>query len=237
MDLDYTTGAKPLWSQVADTLRQRIKNDEYKVGESIPPEMQLIEDFRVSRTTIRQALEFLVNEEYIIRQRGKGTIVQKKSDVSTSMKSSLVSLKENSIDAKKKLIDVRIVPADKEIADFFGVKKNKNVIQMTRCTQVNNRILAIYITYMNPNISISLKDDFSDSFYKLLKSKNFAVTSGKEEITATISTEEDHKLFNLKEDMAIITRKKFGFSKDVPVELTFTRYIADDYMLTIELNE
>lgn len=237
MDLDYTTGAKPLWSQVADNLRQKIKNDEYKVGESIPPEMQLIEDFGVSRTTIRQALEFLVNEEYIVRQRGKGTIVQKKSDVSTSIKSSLVSLKENSIDAKKKLMDVKTVPADKEIAEFFSVKKNRSVIQMTRCTQVNNKVLALYITYINPNIAIDLNDNFSDSFYKLLESKNFPVTSGKEEISATISTKEDYKLFNLNENTAIITRKKQGFSKDMPVELTFTRYIADDYMLTIELNE
>lgn len=236
MNLDYSSGAKPLWSQVADILRDKIKNNEYKVGESFPPEMQLIESFGVSRITMRQALDCLVNEGYIVRKRGKGTIVQKREDVSTSIKSSFVGLEENSVEAQKKLLEVKTVVANKELAEYFDVKENTEIILMTRGTQVNGKIIAIFNSYINPKTKIKLSDDFTGSFYELLRTKGFPVTAGKEEISATISNELDKKIFELQDKKAIITRKKYGFSDKMPVELTYTRYIADGYTIVIELN-
>ena len=41
----------------------------------IPPESELIERYQVSRTTVRQVLDMLVNEGLIYRQRGRGSFV------------------------------------------------------------------------------------------------------------------------------------------------------------------
>lgn len=236
MKLDHSTGAKPLWSQVADILRERIKNNEYKIGEIFPTEMELIDSFQVSRITMRQALDSLVNDGYIIRKRGKGTIVQKREDVSTSIKSSFIELEETGIMAQKKFLEVKFINPTKEVAEYFNIKESENVILMIRIIEVEGKPIAIFKSYINPKVPIKVTDDFNGSFYKLLEEKGFTLTSGKEEISAIISNEEDKQIFKLKDDKAIITRKKYGFSNKIPVELTYTRYVAEGYTIVVELN-
>jgi len=235
MNLDYSTGAKPLWSQVANVLREKIKNEEYEVGDILPTEMQLIKDFGVSRITMRKALDYLVNEGYIIRQRGKGTLVKKKDDVSTSMKSSFGEVKEKGERSKKKLLEVKMINPTKEVAELFNIERSSFVIIMKRAILVENKTVAIFDNYINPIVPITVQDDFNNSFYKLLSEKGYAVTTGKEQISATISNGEDKKIFDLKNPVAIITRKKIGYSKNIPVELTYSRYVADGYTITVEL--
>ena len=54
MKLSFQSGQKPLWSQLYDILESRILNGEYKEGEVLPSEMSLMEEFGVSRVTVRQ---------------------------------------------------------------------------------------------------------------------------------------------------------------------------------------
>jgi GntR family transcriptional regulator len=65
----------PLYTQLYDILRAKITLGEWQPGEMIPPENELIERHQISRTTVRQTLDMLVNEGLIYRQRGRGTFV------------------------------------------------------------------------------------------------------------------------------------------------------------------
>ncbi|UTY39772.1 GntR family transcriptional regulator [Allocoprobacillus halotolerans] len=78
MKLQSQSGEKPLWSQLYDVLESRILNGVYKEGEVLPSEMSLMEEFGVSRVTVRQAMDKLIHSKLISRKRGKGTIVLKK---------------------------------------------------------------------------------------------------------------------------------------------------------------
>ena len=59
----------PRYLQIADTIRRELKSD----GERIPSEHELCAKFRVSRPTIRQALDVLVQEGRLYRHAGRGT--------------------------------------------------------------------------------------------------------------------------------------------------------------------
>lgn len=65
---------KPLHRQIADQIRERISRGDYAASE-LPPELSMVEDFGVSRHTIRSALQHLVNEGLIERRAGAGTWV------------------------------------------------------------------------------------------------------------------------------------------------------------------
>lgn len=234
--LDFTSGAKPLWSQLAHILKDKIENGQYKIGETLPSEMNLVEEFQISRITVRQALDRLMADGYITRQRGKGTIVKSDgNNLSTRLQSSFKQLEEKSNKANKKLLEAKLVKAPEEVAEFFQLENDDMVIMIKRLNEVNGRVITIFNTFINPQISISLQDDFHGSFYKLLELKGYVVTSVKEVISACISTEEDKSIFKFDEDKAIITRKKYGYSGNLSVELTYCRYIADEYNLVIEL--
>lgn len=64
----------PAWAQVAQDLRRTISLDR-ALGDKLPPEVTLAEQYGVSRITVRQALGQLEDEGLVERQQGRGTFV------------------------------------------------------------------------------------------------------------------------------------------------------------------
>jgi GntR family transcriptional regulator len=63
----------PRYLQIAEALRSRIQEATWPGGGRIPSEHALCAEFRVSRPTVRQALDLLVEEGLLSRQPGRGT--------------------------------------------------------------------------------------------------------------------------------------------------------------------
>ncbi len=72
------SGDKPLYSQIIDILRGRIERGEYVPDQQLPTEVELAEQFGVSRITSKRALIELEREDLIYRRRGSGSFVKKK---------------------------------------------------------------------------------------------------------------------------------------------------------------
>ena len=98
---------KLLGSQVEDALFAYILNEPVEVGEKIPNEFELAEQFGVGRSTVREAVKGLVSRGILEVRRGSGTYV-----VSTS------SLEEDPLGLSKfqdkymlalELFDVRLM--------------------------------------------------------------------------------------------------------------------------------
>ena len=63
------------YQKVYTQIRDFISSEQWPLGETIPSENELVEYFDVSRITIRSALRLLADDGFILRQRGKGTVV------------------------------------------------------------------------------------------------------------------------------------------------------------------
>lgn len=68
-------GPEPLYQQIADVIRQRIKDGTYPPRRAIPSEAGLEEEFSVSRKTVRKAIELLKEEGVLESRMGRGTFV------------------------------------------------------------------------------------------------------------------------------------------------------------------
>lgn len=64
-----------LYLQVYDILSRRIANGTIKEHSFLPNEFDLSREFQVSIGTVRKAVELLVQENLLVRQQGRGTIV------------------------------------------------------------------------------------------------------------------------------------------------------------------
>lgn len=67
---------KPRHQQIYDSLRARIDNGEFGPGQRLPTELQLMQHFAVSRTTVSRALHDLEMQGLLKRRRGSGTFVR-----------------------------------------------------------------------------------------------------------------------------------------------------------------
>ena len=68
--------ARPRSRQIYESLRVRIDSGELLPGAKLPTELQLMQHFAVSRTTVSRALRDLELQGLIRRRRGSGTYVR-----------------------------------------------------------------------------------------------------------------------------------------------------------------
>jgi len=65
----------PLYFQLAEILTERIEAGRWEAGERFPSEREISDEFHVSRTVIRPALDLLVGDGLLVRIMGRGTFV------------------------------------------------------------------------------------------------------------------------------------------------------------------
>ncbi|MDR3675902.1 MAG: winged helix-turn-helix domain-containing protein, partial [Acidobacteriota bacterium] len=70
-----TRAPEPVREQLRHLLLAEINQGTFLRGSKLPAERQLAEKFGTSRTTVRQAIEFLVEAGTLVRSPGKGTFV------------------------------------------------------------------------------------------------------------------------------------------------------------------
>jgi GntR family transcriptional regulator/GntR family frlABCD operon transcriptional regulator len=67
----------PRYRQLYEDLRKQVIDGVYKEGDLLPSESELCALYQLTRPTVRQALNVLVNEGFIRKHKGKGSIVHK----------------------------------------------------------------------------------------------------------------------------------------------------------------
>jgi GntR family transcriptional regulator len=71
--------------QVLEILCSRISNKTYLPDTQLPPEIDLAEEFNVSRATIRRAMDLLVERGLISKRQGIGTFVTRPPDITNPL--------------------------------------------------------------------------------------------------------------------------------------------------------
>ncbi len=93
-DETKTPRAKPEYRRLADELRGNIESGLYAEGRKMPTEAALRQEHGVSRHTVREALQQLLQDGLIYRVQGSGTYVSGRQDRSKRYLRSIGSLDE-----------------------------------------------------------------------------------------------------------------------------------------------
>lgn len=64
-----------MYLQLADLMRARIERGQWPQGHRLPSLEALMDEFRVARVTVRQAIDLLARDGLLSPQRGRGTFV------------------------------------------------------------------------------------------------------------------------------------------------------------------
>jgi len=80
---------EPKYKLIYQALKNNILNQKFAVGDKLPSENQLAQEYKVSRITSKRALTELENDGLVTRQAGIGTTV-KKNHIETPVKSEII---------------------------------------------------------------------------------------------------------------------------------------------------
>lgn len=231
--LDHAKEAKPLYSQVKKIIKKNITEGIYAVNENIPTEKELQEMFHVSRITVRKALEELLSEGYIARQRGSGTVVLRQSKIEEEIhadRSFTEEMQAKGVTPGTKKLQLRTVIAGGVIAESLGLHDGEQVLELTRVRTADGIPIVIFQTYINVGMVQITEEEVKncESFYLLLKEKGKPVTLLKEVFEVALSTEWSSQLLEIPLGTPLLKRASIVQTDGKP--LLYTESFYNGYM-------
>lgn len=229
----------PLHKQAEQYLRELIVSDKYKNGKLIPNEVELSEQLRISRNTLRQAINKLVNEGLLIRKRGIGTRVAINNIYSEANKWLSFSQEMKVLGIKVENFELHISKqkASSEARSFFTTEdKDQKVLKIERLRGKEDFPFVYFVSEFNPAIPLDGTENFNEPLYDILKNRyNIIVKSSREEISAIPANEFLASKLDVEEGSPILVRKRFVSDiEGVPIEFNIGWYRADSFTYKIE---
>lgn len=216
----------PVYYQLADDLKQQIESGELKPGDSVPSESQLVNEYGVSRVTVRRGLAILLEAGLIETIKGKGNFVArpKLNQVTLEFKESDY-IKENRLSYK--LLEVKRIGTDSALADQLRVPEGTKVFLIKRLIQGENGPIGIdmkYLPYIKGKPMLENEIEYAD--FPDIVAKHTDVTIHKIEMSISavplmpeeaglLSTVTGHPALNVKRVIHAKDGKTLGFSKTI----------------------
>ncbi len=142
----------PLYRQLADTLQRKIREGQYKPGDRIPSEHELVSIYGIGRPTIRQALELLVRKRFLTKKRGAGTFVRNPGEEVDlfSLGGTISSFHRKGLSVRTKIPErVRLITVNEDPENPFAGKK---AFFFSRLSIVEKNPVLIEDIYLDPNL-------------------------------------------------------------------------------------
>lgn len=120
----------PIYVQVAEDLEGAMLRGEYGVGDRLPTEHALAEEYGINRHTAGQALNHLQGKGLVVRVRGRGTFVRPgRIDYRVAEKMSFTdSVSRVGLKPARKILSVRRVRALGRISEAMKVSSGEPLI-------------------------------------------------------------------------------------------------------------
>jgi len=155
------SSAVPYYDQLRSILDDEIREGRLVEGDQLPSEAQLCEDYGVSRTVVRQALNELAAQGLIRRYKGKGSFVAPPK-VDEHLAQSLTGLAED-VGARGGTLSNRILAFEVQdptpaIARVLRLEPGERVIHLERLRSVDGEPWVLTSTYLPHELCAGLLD-------------------------------------------------------------------------------
>lgn len=149
-----TSSGVAKYAAVRRGLLERIA--EMDPGEQLPVEADLCQEYGVSRTTLRHAVDGLVQDGRLSRQHGRGTFVTSSAGTarypehfSDNIRGFYRQQVEAGYAVTTRVLGQRIVHADETVADHLGLTFADRVIELRRLRYVDHQLHHHVVTYLS----------------------------------------------------------------------------------------
>jgi GntR family transcriptional regulator len=230
----------PLYHQLYEILHEKIRK-EWKPGDRLPTETELIESYEVSRITVRRVLDMLVKEGLIYRQAGRGTFVAH-ATLEQGL-SHIISFTEDmerrGFTASTQVLFSGLTPAPEFIADKLEIEAGEELARIQRLRLADGEPMCIENSYfIHKYCRGILKHDFSVRSLRQVKVEKFGIRwiRAMQTIQAISAPSETAGLLGIPKNSPLLHFERVSFSQDnIPVEFLQAWYRADRYILYSEL--
>ena len=165
----------PLYAQLERTLISRIADGSLSPGTRLPSEDSLVQEYAVSRTTVRAAIQSLIQRGLVEIQRGKGTFVTlpRITQELTELTGFVEDMEAVGRKATAKVLDHQVVPANELIARHLALPQGSPVVRIQRVRLADGNPLSFDETYLPKDLGkkITTNNLETNPIFTLLEEK------------------------------------------------------------------
>ena len=238
MRIDQLSGI-PLYVQMREHLRSEL--DQIEPGIPIPTETELGKRFRVSRITVRRAIEDLVAEGLLLRQQGRGTFVQKPKlthelNRITSWTEQLKTLGFSPETSHRKIIRQK---APAHVAETLCLASSETIFRIERIRLAQHEPISYMINFLPAKLlpGFNSHSFTGESLYDLLAQEyGFVAAMAVDTVGTRSASSEEANALCIEHKAPILSVRRVSYLQDgTPLELAIVASRGDRYQYQVAL--
>lgn len=223
----------PRYCEIRDMLLTDIRSHRLCANDKIPTEPELMEQFHVSRTTVRRAIQDLVDNGVLVRRQGIGTFVNEPHFTRNllgcmSFTSDCIA---NGDIPKTTILSVKTTKATEKITKRLNLKEGSMVYQICRQRAVNDEPVMIEYNCVPERFDFvrNCAPEELQSLIRLFKEKTHIHSLKYDaELSVSYATKQEAKLLGIKEGSVIFVNESVMNDEDHYPVFTSKQIIAAD---------
>lgn len=217
----------------------QIKSGQYPVGETLPTEEELQRTFKVSRSTIRNALRDLAADGLIKARPRVGTVViRARPEVQASELRGLTEdLRQQGLSTKAKVLAAAFVEPSPAIRAHLELATGERALELKRLRNIAGTPFAFITSYVPESIGLTLDEDFSEPLYRVIERfHNLHIIYGRDVIAARGVKDHEAELLRAEPGTPVLVIRRTAYLEhDRPVEYVEAVIRSDLYEYTVTL--
>jgi len=229
----------PLYYQLMDILLEKIESGELKENDQLPSERELCDTYQLSRTTVRQTLQGLEQENYIYKVHGKGTFVSPRTYNQSLLK--FYSFSEEMAKAGKHP-STTVVSFEKiyseRIAKVMHLTAEDELFKIVRLRLADHEPMLyetsfVPVRYFTHLTSVELEHT---QMYEIFRSQyNVTISSATESFKAVSANKVEADRLTIEEGSPCLMIERVTFDQSRIIEYTKSIARGDKFTYTVEL--
>jgi GntR family transcriptional regulator len=241
MDVIVRDSKLPYYQQLYEILRGQILRGEWQPGDLLPSESELIERYEVSRITTRKALEELVNEDLIYRERGRGTFVAHPAVEQALVRivSFTEDMRQRGLEPGTEVLAAGLMPAPEDVAEKLQVEPEEELARLERLRLADGDPMSIEESHLVHRLcSGILKHDFARNPLREALEEKYGIrlTHAHQVIRAATASRDLAEKLSVRSNAALLYIERISYTDTgAPVEFLRLWHRGDRYALYNEL--
>ena len=231
-----------LYKFVYENIRDLIQSGKYPENASLPSERYLCEEYHVSRSTVRQALNQLKDDGFVFTVHGNGTFVKPQMFEQPLGKfySFTDTLKCSNILIRNDIIGYEQVALDRNLAQKLHYPAKSIFHKIVRLRSAKDYPLMLETTYLPKSrfikINTPLLEEQGSLYAYLRDTYAFQVSYATEACRPVLANRMERELLQIPASVPCILLERFGYEDDLVMEYTKSVVRGDKYIFKVELN-
>lgn len=224
----------PLWARLLADLRVRLAEGEFV--DAFPGELALVQEYGVSRHTVREALRELRREGVVTAERGRRPrLAPAEVEQPLGALTGLFAAVESSGLEQRSVVRALDVRRDGVVATRLDLEESTPLVHLERLRLAGTSPLALDRIWLPADVAAPLLEvDFTRTalYDELLAHCGIQLTGGSDSVRAVVPGRGERSLLEVPAGVALLSVERIGCVHGRPMELRHTLVRGDRFAVT-----